>query len=85
MITEGESDLIALADALENHIKVADGIDLVASPGTAFREEWAALFAGCCVSLVFDDDAAGAAATARTAALLRPYATEVRNLHFRRS
>ncbi|MCF7788567.1 MAG: toprim domain-containing protein [Prosthecobacter sp.] len=84
-ITEGESDLIALADALLSQTKPEDGIALVASPGTAFREEWARLFAGCCVSLVFDNDAAGAAAAARTTALLRPHATQVRNLHFRRS
>ena len=84
-ITEGESDLIALADALSNQIKAEDGIALVASPGTAFREEWARLFAGCCVSLVFDNDDAGAAAAARTSALLRPYATQVRNLHLSRS
>ncbi len=83
-ITEGESDLIALADALSNQIKAKDGISLVASPGTAFRAEWARLFAGCCVSLVFDHDDAGAAAAARTTALLRPHAAQVRNLQPRR-
>lgn len=83
-ITEGESDLIALDDALSNQIKAKDGIALVASPGTAFREEWARLFAGCCVSLVFDHDDAGVAAAARTTALLRPHAAQVRNLHPRR-
>ncbi|OYW71990.1 MAG: hypothetical protein B7Z37_26205 [Verrucomicrobia bacterium 12-59-8] len=84
-ITEGESDLIALADALMNQIKPENGIAMVASPGTAFREEWAKLFAGTCVSLFFDNDAAGAAAAARTTALLRPHAAQVRTLHFRRS
>ncbi len=84
-ITEGESDLIALADALMDQIKPENGIAMVASPGTAFREEWARLFAGCEVSLFFDKDAAGAAATARTSALLRPYASQVRILHFKRS
>ena len=80
-ITEGESDLIALADALGNQIKAADGIAFVASPGTAFRKEWAGLFAGCCVSLVFDNDPAGTAAAERATALLRPHVAEVRTLH----
>ncbi|MCX6847920.1 MAG: toprim domain-containing protein [Verrucomicrobia bacterium] len=84
-ITEGESDLIALADALLNRIKPEDGIAMVASPGTSFREEWARLFAGCEVSLFFDIDAAGTAAAERTTALLRPHASQVRILHFKRS
>lgn len=84
-LTEGESDLIALADALTNRIKPEDGIAMVASPGTSFREEWARLFAGCEVSLFFDKDAAGAAAAERTTALLRPHASQVRILHFKRS
>lgn len=84
-ITEGESDLVALADALQNQIRVEDGIAMVASPGTSFREEWARLFAGCEVSLFFDTDAAGAAAAERTTALLRPHASQVRILHFKRS
>ena len=84
-ITEGESDLIALADALGNQLRAGDGIAMVASPGTSFREEWARLFQGCNVSLVFDNDAAGAAAAARTAALLRPFAAQVQTLHVRRS
>jgi len=84
-ITEGESDLIALADAMGNQLRAGDGIAMVASPGTSFREEWARLFQGCNVSLVFDNDAAGAAAAARTAALLRPHAAQVQTLHVRRS
>ena len=84
-ITEGESDLIALADALGNQLRAGDGNAMVASPGTSFREEWARLFQGCNVSLVFDNDAAGAAAAARTAALLRPHAAKVQTLHVRRS
>ena len=84
-ITEGESDLIALVDALQNQLRVEDGIAMVASPGTSFREEWARLFAGCEVSLFFDKDAAGAAAAERATALLRPHASLVRILHFKRS
>lgn len=84
-LTEGESDLIALEDALSNRIKPENGIAMVASPGTSFREEWARLFAGCEVSLFFDKDAAGAAAAERTTALLRPHASQVRILHFKRS
>lgn len=84
-LTEGESDLIALADALQNQLRVEDGIAMVASPGTSFREEWARLFAGCEVSLFFDTDAAGTAAAERATALLRPHASQVRILHFKRS
>jgi hypothetical protein len=84
-ITEGESDLIALEDALSNRLKPEDGIAMVASPGTSFREDWARLFAGREVSLFFDKDAAGTAAAARTIALLRPHASQVRSLHFKLS
>ena len=84
-ITEGESDLIALEDALLNRLKPEDGIAMVASPGTSFREDWARLFAGCEVSLFFDKDEAGAAAAARTTALLSPHASQVRTLHFKLS
>jgi hypothetical protein len=79
-ITEGESDLIALVDALIDRIKPEHGIGIVASPGTSFKEEWAALFKGCSATLVFDDDPAGAAATRRALILLRKHATLVRIL-----
>ncbi|MDB6006486.1 MAG: hypothetical protein JWR15_3473, partial [Prosthecobacter sp.] len=64
ILTEGESDLIALVDALADSIIPEGGVAVVASPGTAFKPDWAALFRGCNITLAFDNDAAGAAANA---------------------
>ena len=83
IITEGESDLIALVDAgMENLTLCGKGSAIVASPGTSFKAEWAAGFEGRHVSLVFDNDPAGAAATARIAELLRPHAARVNVLNY---
>lgn len=72
-LTEGESDCIALCAAgLE-----ADGTAVcVASPGTSFSREWARLFRGKRVVICFDSDAAGRAATATVAAILKGHASE---------
>lgn len=81
IITEGESDLIALVDAGMENLTLKGGTAIVASPGTSFREEWAAGFQGRSVTLMFDSDPAGAAAAKRTAALLRPHAAQIRILN----
>lgn len=80
IITEGESDLIALLDTGVENLTLKGRTAVVASPGTSFREEWAAEFKDREVTLMFDNDPAGAAAAARTAALLRPHAAQVRIL-----
>ena len=82
IITEGESDLIALLDAGMENLTLKGDTAIVASPGTSFKEEWAVWFKGLNVSLVFDNDPAGAAAAARTAGLLRPHAAQVRIFNF---
>ena len=74
IITEGESDLIALVDGGVDDLTPEGGTAVVASPGTAFKEEWAGLFQGLNVLVAMDDDEAGAAAAKRTAELLRPHA-----------
>lgn len=81
IITEGESDLLSLVDAGMENLTLSGDTAIVASPGTSFREEWAALFKGHNVSLAFDNDPAGAAAARRTAALLRPHAAQIRILN----
>jgi Toprim domain-containing protein len=78
IITEGESDLIALVDAKIEDLSPGGGTAVVASPGTSFREEWAPLFTGRTVTLLMDADDAGAAATRRIAAMLRPHAAQIR-------
>lgn len=73
-VTEGESDCLALiAAGLE-----ADGTAAcIASPGTSFRREWAALFRGKRVVLCFDTDQPGIAAGTSVAAILKGHAKEV--------
>lgn len=73
-VTEGESDAMALiAAGIE-----ADGTAVaVASPGTSFPREWAALFQGKRVVLCFDTDEPGRTATTTVAAILKGHATEI--------
>lgn len=78
IITEGESDLIALVDAKVDDLSPEVGTAVVASPGTSFKEEWAPWFAGRTVTLLMDADEAGAAATRRITAMLRPHAAQIR-------
>ena len=75
-LTEGESDCMALVAAgLES-----EGIaTCVASPGTSFPVAYASLFAGKRVTLCFDYDAPGQAATERVARLLQGHAKEILN------
>jgi hypothetical protein len=73
-LTEGESDCMALVAAdMESDKTVA----CVASPGTSFLASWVPLFAGKKVVLCFDLDAAGQAATAKVAAMLKGTAAEI--------
>jgi hypothetical protein len=73
-VTEGESDTLALIQAgLESDGTAA----AVASPGTSFSREWAAMFAGRKVVLCFDNDPPGQAAAVKVAGLLAPIAAAV--------
>lgn len=80
IITEGESDLIALVDAGMENLASGGGAAIVASPGTSFKREWAAGFEGLNVTLMFDNDPAGAVAAGRTAGLLRQHAAGLKIL-----
>lgn|GEM_PF-1500407 len=81
IITEGESDLIALLDAGMENLTLKGDTAIVASPGISFKPEWAAGFKGLNVTLMFDSDTSGAAGAQRTAALLRPHAAQIRILN----
>ncbi len=73
-LTEGESDAIAAVGAgLEDDGRSA----VVASPGTAFRQEWGALFRGKRAVLLFDRDEPGRKAAQRTAQIIAPHALRV--------
>lgn len=80
LITEGESDALALIEAgLGN---VCDGnTAVVASPGTSFLKEWGKLFSGRETMLCFDIDEAGQQAAERVARVLSPHARSVRILN----
>jgi hypothetical protein len=75
-LTEGETDCLALIECgLE-----ADGTAAcVASPGTSFRQAWAAMFTGKRVVLCFDSDPAGVVAAGKVAAMLKGHAASVLN------
>ena len=76
LLTEGETDAITLIDM---GVEKADEVAVVCMPGaSSFQEEWAKLFSGKTVTMCFDSDEAGQAATTRVAALLHPYAAEIR-------
>lgn len=81
IITEGESDLIALLDAGLENLTLKGDTAVVASPGISFKPEWARRFQGLNVTLMFDSDTAGAAGAQRTAGLLRPHAAQIRILN----
>ncbi len=74
LVTEGESDALALLAAeLEDDRETV----VVASPGTSFRREWAALFSGLAVVLCFDGDTAGRTASQTVADMLHGVAVSV--------
>ncbi len=73
-VTEGESDTMALIAA---GIEANGTAVAVASPGTSFSREWAALFQGKRVVFCFDTDKPGRTATATVAAMLKGHATEI--------
>ena len=73
-LTEGETDCLALIDVgMESNGKTL----CVASPGTAFQEKWAAMFAGKRVVLCFDADEAGQNALHKVATCLRQHASSI--------
>jgi DNA primase len=79
-VCEGETDVLAaLAAGLEVlHPKQGQpASEVVACPGTAFREAWGPLFSGKRAVLLFDGDEAGRLAARRTAAILGEYALSV--------
>lgn len=84
-VAEGESDCIAaIADGLED-LYPADGSPgsaVVAIPGVAFPEEWSPIFAGKDVVLMFDNDPAGRAATARVGGLIAGHARSVKSIRW---
>lgn len=80
ILTEGESDALALIDAgVEKHFPCQGetGTVVVASPGTSFKSEWATLFEDREVIIAFDNDSPGREAARRTAELLSPHAKSV--------
>lgn len=76
IITEGESDALALMQAGLSPLCGGDTA-VVASPGTSFPPAWAPLFGGRHVTLCFDTDKAGQEAAHKVATLIHPHALSV--------
>jgi hypothetical protein len=73
-LCEGESDALALIEA---GLDVPGESACVASPGTSFPREWAAMFAGKRVVICFDSDPAGQNAAAKVAGMLKGHAAAI--------
>jgi Toprim domain-containing protein len=79
-VCEGETDAIALIDA---GVERQDATIIVALPSAStFNPEWAELFKGKDVILVFDADSAGQSATVNVSKLLLPLARSLRQLEW---
>ncbi|MDA0768254.1 MAG: toprim domain-containing protein [Verrucomicrobia bacterium] len=79
MLTESESDCLALIDAGMECLHPTQGpaVAVLALPGTSCPDSWGRLFGGKEVVLAFDNDKAGRKATERVARILQPYAAKV--------
>lgn len=80
ILTEGESDLLALADCGIGTLHPNDETAVIASPGTSFVEGWAPMFAERRVTIAFDTDKAGQDAARKISRWLEPYAAGIRIL-----
>lgn len=78
IITEGESDLIALVEAGRGMLAPHSTEAIVASPGTSFRSEWASLFSGLEVIVAFDADEAGRSWARKVADLIARHTPNVK-------
>ena len=81
ILTEGESDLIALVDAGLGTLHPRDNAAVIASPGTSFVESWGRMFSDRDVTISFDLDGKGRAAAEKVSGWLRPFAASVRTFN----
>jgi hypothetical protein len=77
-VTEGETDAVAL---LDGGVEQQHATIVVALPSASiFNSEWAELFKGKNVILVFDADSAGQSATAKVSKILLPVVRSLKQL-----